>query len=179
MVLKKRGFLVDQGLQALTCLLHVIHSGEEHLMSRSFHVGTTPSAHRRRTDLTPTIVMTPANRTALRVEDGSRSSTPGQKMLRSKTTGRVQSMPRLDHLARPRVLVIPHETSPSNPTPTRNRFHNRGISAGISRQTVGTPTKSVSMVQLSGTTTSPRERKVLKTKPTATGQPGKVQLLAW
>jgi hypothetical protein len=145
-------------------------------MSRSFHVGTTPSAHRRRTDLMPTIVMTPANRTALRVDDGSRSSTPGQKMLRSKTTGRVQSMPRLDHLARPRVLVIPHETSQSVTTPTRNRFHNRGISAGITKQSsiTGTPTKSVSMVQLNGTP-SPRERKVLKTKPTATGPSGKVQ----
>jgi len=148
--------------------LHVAPSlGEDHLMSRSFHVATTSTAHRRRTDLLPTIVMTPANKAGIRLEDGSRSSTPGHKMLHSKTTGRGQSMPRLDHLARPRVLVIPHET------PARNRLHN---TARV--PTANTPTKSLSMVQLCGAN-SPRERKVLRTKALAngTGQTGKVQCI--
>jgi len=140
--------------------------GEEQLFSRPFNSTETPSAHRRRTDLIPAIIMTPANRVAMRVDNGSRSSTPGQKMLRSKTTGRGQSMPRLDHLIRSRVLVKPHET------PTRNRLHNHvNVTSGPK---VDPTTKSVSMVQLCHTISS-QERKVVRNTKGATGPTGKIQ----
>ena len=63
-------------------------------MSQSYHPGS--SAHRRRTDLMPTITFNSASPAS----GLSRSSTPGTRMLRSP--GKAVSMSRLDALSKPR-----------------------------------------------------------------------------
>jgi hypothetical protein len=80
--------------------------------------------------------------------EGSRSSTPGHKMLRSANAGRTVSMPRLETLSKPRVLVTPH-ASPPNHAPPRNAAGKRapGLPHGGGRRS---PSKSVSMVHLNG-----------------------------
>jgi hypothetical protein len=97
-------------------------------MSQSFHAGLSTSAHRRRTDLMPTITpsamagSTAGTRTPSRVgtaNDGSRASTPGNKMLRSANPGRTVSMSRLDSLSKSRVLVPPHASHPHKRTPVK------------------------------------------------------------
>ena len=117
-------------------------------MSQSFHAGVSATAHRRRTDLMPTITAsTPTGsnvgtRASSRI-DGSRSSTPGHKMLRSANAGRTVSMSRLETLSRPRVLVIPHASSnaaaPPKSSSPRSRF-----------SPAKSASKSVSMVHLNG-----------------------------
>merc|ERR1719414_1698085 len=67
---------------------------EENYMSQSYHPGS--SAHRRRTDLMPTITFNAASPAS----GLSRSSTPGTRMLRSP--GKAVSMSRLDALSKPR-----------------------------------------------------------------------------
>ena len=118
-------------------------------MSQSFHAGVSATAHRRRTDLMPTITAaTPTGsnvgtpRASSRI-DGSRSSTPGHKMLRSANAGRTVSMSRLETLSRPRVLVVPHASSnaavPPKSSSPRSRF-----------SPAKSASKSVSMVHLNG-----------------------------
>lgn len=77
------------------------------------------SAHRRRTDLMPTITFSSASPGM----GMSRSSTPGTRMLRSP--GKAVSMSRLDHLSKPRNLRLhnlhavssaPTKRVPSKPT---------------------------------------------------------------
>lgn len=78
------------------------------------------SAHRRRTDLMPTITFSSASPGV----GMSRSSTPGTRMLRSP--GKAVSMSRLDHLSKPRnlrphnlhaaVSSAPTKRVPSKPT---------------------------------------------------------------
>ena len=74
--------------------LFVLFSAEENYMSQSYHPGS--SAHRRRTDLMPTITFNAASPAS----GLSRSSTPGTRMLRSP--GKAVSMSRLDALSKPR-----------------------------------------------------------------------------
>ena len=128
-------------------------------MSQSFHAGVSTTAHRKRTDLMPTITAstTPTNsnvgtRASSRVggHDGSRSSTPGHKMLGSSKAGRTVSMSRLETLSKPRVTLIPppphasNAASPPRTSPSRNR------SSPPSSAKRSSPSKSVSMVQLNG-----------------------------
>ena len=71
-------------------------------MTQSYHPST--SAHRRRTDLMPTITFNNASPGGTISGSGlSRSSTPGTRMLRSP--GKAQSMSRLDILSKPRLKV--------------------------------------------------------------------------
>jgi hypothetical protein len=128
-------------------------------MSQSFHAGVSTTAHRKRTDLMPTITAsnTPTNsnggsRAQSRVggNDGSRPSTPGHKMLGSAKAGRTVSMSRLETLSKPRVTLIPpvphasNAASPPRTSPSRNR------SSPPSSAKRSSPSKSVSMVQLNG-----------------------------
>jgi len=78
---------------------------EDMNMSQSYHQGS--SAHRRRTDLMPTITFSSASPAS----GLSRSSTPGTRMLRSP--GKAVSMSRLDALSKPR--------KPLHATPTSNQ----------------------------------------------------------
>jgi hypothetical protein len=85
--------------------------GEEKLMTQSYHPSGSSTAHRRRTDLMPTITLSSASPAA--PSSGlSRSSTPGNKMPRSP--GKAVSMSRLDMLSKPRLRL--HAT-PSNSAP--------------------------------------------------------------
>ena len=71
-------------------------------MTQSYHPST--SAHRRRTDLMPTITFNNASPGGTISGSGlSRSSTPGTRMLRSP--GKAQSMSRLDILSKPRLKL--------------------------------------------------------------------------
>lgn len=77
------------------------------------------SAHRRRTDLMPTITFSSASPGM----GMSRSSTPGTRMLRSP--GKAVSMSRLDHLSKPRNILRPHNlhatisSAPTKRVPTK------------------------------------------------------------
>ena len=137
-------------------------------MSQSFHGGLSTSAHRRRTDLMPTI--TPSSmatgptgvgtRTPSRAganHDSSRSSTPGKEMLRSVNAGRAMSMSRLDSLSKPRVLVVvPASHHPHQPQHLQHASTPKRISAkksGFPPKTtkITSSFKSVSLVQLNNT----------------------------
>ena len=81
------------------------------MMSQSYHPGS--SAHRRRTDLMPTITFNSASPAS----GLSRSSTPGTRMLRSP--GKAVSMSRLDALSKPRTpnskAMHDHKQQPFTP----------------------------------------------------------------
>jgi hypothetical protein len=85
--------------------------GESDLMTQSYHPSS--SAHRRRTDLMPTITYN----TASPGTGISRASTPGTRMLRSP--GKAQSMSRLDALSKPRLkhAATPLSLAPKRPVP--------------------------------------------------------------
>ena len=74
--------------------IHFFSAEDQNYMSQSYHPGS--SAHRRRTDLMPTITFNSASPAS----GLSRSSTPGTRMLRSP--GKAVSMSRLDALSKPR-----------------------------------------------------------------------------
>merc|ERR1712223_1974578 len=82
-------------------------------MTQSYHPST--SAHRRRTDLMPTITFNNASPGGTISGSGlSRSSTPGTRMLRSP--GKAQSMSRLDILSKPRLKLhasAAHQNTPA------------------------------------------------------------------
>ena len=80
-------------------------------MTQSYHPSS--SAHRRRTDLMPTITYN----TASPGTGISRASTPGTRMLRSP--GKAQSMSRLDALSKPRLkhAATPLSLAPKRPVP--------------------------------------------------------------
>ena len=85
-------------------------------MTQSYHPST--SAHRRRTDLMPTITFNNASPGGTISGSGlSRSSTPGTRMLRSP--GKAQSMSRLDALSKPRLkhAATPLSLAPKRPVP--------------------------------------------------------------
>jgi len=105
----------------------------------SFHMansnlGSSNSAHRRRTDLMPTITFSTASPAGSSGMHGtgngySRSSTPGNRMLRSP--GKAVSMSRLDTLSKPRNLRpvhqnnVLHATTNQNSTTTPPKNHMR------------------------------------------------------
>jgi hypothetical protein len=147
-------------------------------MSQSFHAGIATTAHRRRTDLMPTITSSVApshagTRNSSRM-DGSRSSTPGNKMLRSANPGRTVSMSRLEVVSKPRVLVPnPHASNNTTATTTTPRKPRSPPSASKRASSM-----SVSMVQLNGPNpvtsrrTSDDQSRALKT-PSFSNRAGK------
>ena len=77
-------------------------------MTQSYQPST--SAHRRRTDLMPTITFSSASPAGVASGSGfSRSSTPGNRMLRSP--GKAVSMSRLDTLSKPRNLRLHNQNN--------------------------------------------------------------------
>jgi len=98
--------LVETSLILITNL-----SGEENgIISGSGH-----TAHRRRTDLVPTIVMA-------RNDGMSRSGTPSTK---HRSPGRAVSMSRIDQLSQPRQpRLAPHASNhPTNISPSKSMSH--------------------------------------------------------
>jgi len=85
-----------------------------HMSNSANSGGGSASAHRRRTDLMPTITFSSASPAGSMGTGGngySRSSTPGNRMLRSP--GKAVSMSRLDTLSKPRNLSL-RLTQPQN-----------------------------------------------------------------
>ena len=72
-------------------------------MTQSYY-NPSSSAHRRRTDLMPTITFSNASPAS----GISRASTPGTRML-TRSPGKAQSMSRLDALSKPRPLFTKHD----------------------------------------------------------------------
>ena len=83
----------------ISCLF----TGETDLMTQSYY-NPSSSAHRRRTDLMPTITFSNASPAS----GISRASTPGTRML-TRSPGKAQSMSRLDALSKPRPLFTKHD----------------------------------------------------------------------
>merc|ERR1719210_2924947 len=81
----------------------VNEEGETDLMTQSYY-NPSSSAHRRRTDLMPTITFSNASPAS----GISRASTPGTRML-TRSPGKAQSMSRLDALSKPRPLFTKHD----------------------------------------------------------------------
>ena len=73
------------------------------MMTQSYY-NPSSSAHRRRTDLMPTITFSNASPAS----GISRASTPGTRML-TRSPGKAQSMSRLDALSKPRPLFTKHD----------------------------------------------------------------------
>ena len=111
-----------------------IAEGDNSFHTANSNLGSSNSAHRRRTDLMPTITFSSASPAGSSGMHGtgngySRSSTPGNRMLRSP--GKAVSMSRLDTLSKPRNLRpvhqnnVLHATTNQNSTTTPPKNHMR------------------------------------------------------
>ena len=145
-------------------------------MSQSYHPSST--AHRRRTDLMPTITFSSASPGGLGL-GYSRSSTPGGgRTLRSP--GKAVSMLHLDNLSRPRNISrnLNQNFSPSPPShmhAVANNHSAQHFSSTKSRQLLNKTTSppstdkrkmSKSMIHL-----GPKKQLTLMTSSTAAGKP--------
>ena len=155
-------------LQSAVCLhfwpkVICLFTGETDLMTQSYY-NPSSSAHRRRTDLMPTITFSNASPAS----GISRASTPGTRML-TRSPGKAQSMSRLDALSKPRLFFNKHDPatpttkfsgtpkrqnvlqSKNSPSPTKVDANRRKMSQSMSHLAHTSPThKKSNMAATSG-----------------------------